>query len=367
MLTRAQHPGLQSSVISQGEFCEYHLTLSPLPGEDLAAMLRRLARFLKDSSATIVKQDIFAPVELYDSTLALLNKILGTRTWPITWTDGMGCPDGGIGGMQVTAVAGVAVEPVTFAGRVVGAIYQDPFARHYLLGDLRASSGSGTPGVQTAQTYEQLEMALALKGMTMFNVVRTWFFLDDILGWYDEFNRVRNTFYTERKLIERLVPASTGVGVKNPYGRALVLGAWAVEPLNGGMTVGMLPSPLQCPAPCYGSCFSRAVEIVTPGHRRVMVSGTASIEPGGASIHPGEMQKQVDLTMEVIEAILGTRKLSFADVSRSTAYIKFPKDAAVFSDWCRKHMPDMPAINVRADVCRDELLFELELDALATI
>jgi enamine deaminase RidA (YjgF/YER057c/UK114 family) len=265
----------------------------------------------------------------------------------------------------VTAISGAPVEPVQLDGRVIGTFYQDSHARHLMLGDLRPANPSEPRTTQTSQTYEQLEKALALKGMSMFNVVRTWFFLDDILSWYDDFNAVRTAFYQQRNLIQRFVPASTGVGVKNPFGTSLVLAAWAVDPLHKDLSMNMLPSPLQCPAPAYGSCFSRAAEIVTPGCRHVLVSGTASIHTPGDSAHAGDMTKQVDLSMKVIEAILGTRNLTFADTTRATAYIKNPSDAPVFAKWCEQAHARFPVNIVHADICRTELLFELELDAIA--
>lgn len=363
-LQRNHEPGLYATTFRRENLRELHLTLAPQPAETLPQMIQRLKKAMCEGEFQIVKQDIFGPAALYEPALASMKKSFGKITWPVTWTDGSGCGENNIGGMQVTAVAGTKVETVTLQGNVLGTVYEDRFARNYLLGGLRPKDIKASRAAQTSETYELLETALGLKGMTMRNVVRTWFFLEDILSWYDDFNRVRNAFYTERKLIERLVPASTGVGIKNPFQSALVLGAWAVEPTNGSLTLGMLPSPLQCPAPQYGSCFSRAVEIATPGLRRVLVSGTASIKPEGETAHVGDMRRQVELTMEVIAAILATRKLTFADTTRATAYIKVPKDAPAFLAWCKKCVAAFPVVVVQSDVCRDELLFELELDAM---
>jgi hypothetical protein len=50
------------------------------------------------------------------------------------------------------------------------------------------------------------------------DVVRTWFYLNDILSWYPEFNQARNAVYRELGLIpghdggSRRLPASTGIG-----------------------------------------------------------------------------------------------------------------------------------------------------------
>jgi enamine deaminase RidA (YjgF/YER057c/UK114 family) len=145
----------------------------------------------------------------------------------------------------------------------------------------------------------------------------------------------------------------------------LVAAAWAVAPLQNGFVLREVASPRQCPAPCYGSSFSRAVELLTPELRRVMVSGTASIEPGGASVGGGDVEAQIDLTMEVVRAILVSCDLDFPDASRATAYFKRPKDVSYFHQWCKRlGLEAWPVVCTVADICREELLFEIEVDAL---
>ena len=69
--------------------------------------------------------------------------------------------------------------------------------------------------------------------------------------------------------------------------------------------------------------------------------------------------------MEVVEAILRSRGMRWSDVSRAVVYLKNPADAPRFTEWCAVHDLRLPALVVQADVCRDELLFEIELDAIA--
>jgi enamine deaminase RidA (YjgF/YER057c/UK114 family) len=203
--------------------------------------------------------------------------------------------------------------------------------------------------------------------MTMKNVVRTWFFLDDILNWYGAFNRVRNTVFEQHELRPGSLPASTGVRGRNPAGTALTAAVWAVKPhdeTNG--TVHFVPSPQQCAATAYGSAFSRAVEINSGGFRQLLVSGTASIEPGGMTVHVGEVRAQIELTMQVAGAILESRGLDFSDVSRATAYFKSGADLPAFQGWLEEnHLLSLPVVNACCEICRDDLLFEIELDAIA--
>jgi enamine deaminase RidA (YjgF/YER057c/UK114 family) len=230
---------------------------------------------------------------------------------------------------------------------------------------LRPATLTGSKTDQARLAYENLEAALQAGGMGMPNLVRTWVFLDDVLSWYGPFNGVRTHFYRQRGVFDRMVPASTGVSGRNARGTAMLAGAWAVEGLNDGFGIQEIASPKQCPAPCYGSSFSRAVELVSPTLRRLLVSGTASIAPGGASVGGGDVEAQIDLTMEVVRAILVARELDFADVSRATAYFKRPEDLRYFEAWRRRHrLEAWPVVCTEADICRDELLFEIEVDAL---
>lgn len=57
-----------------------------------------------------------------------------------------------------------------------------------------------------------MEEALNRAGMDFSHVVRTWFYNNRLLDWYEEFNRARDTFFESRGVFDRLVPASTGIG-----------------------------------------------------------------------------------------------------------------------------------------------------------
>ena len=86
---------------------------------------------------------------------------------------------------------------------------------------------------------------------------------------------------------------------------------------------------------------------------------------GGKTCHVGDVEAQIDRTMEVVEGILASQSMSLADASRAIAYFKSAKDVAVFSKWLkRRGVKRLPLLNVCCDICRPDLLFELELDAL---
>ncbi|MBI5388013.1 MAG: endoribonuclease L-PSP [Verrucomicrobia bacterium] len=355
-LTRTEYRGLR----------ELHITVRPLPGETPADTVRRLAAVLKENDAAVVRQEFFGSLAAHGEVMQTMQRELGAVDWPVTYVQGGSCGPGPLAGTHVLAVAGAPVETIAFGGRPIGRSFSDKWVRHVLLSDVRSTDTSLPKPDQARQTFENMEAVLQQAGMTFANVARTWLFLDDILSWYGPLNTVRTDFYRPRGVFDRMVPASTGVSGCNPAGAALAAGTWAAEPLNGAFTMREVTSPKQCEATCYGSSFSRAVELGTPALCRVMVSGTASIEPGGQSVCGGDVEAQIDLTMEVIRAILVSRGLDFADGSRVTAYFKRPQDVRFFDAWRKGYgLENWPVINTVADICRDELLFELEMDALA--
>jgi enamine deaminase RidA (YjgF/YER057c/UK114 family) len=162
------------------------------------------------------------------------------------------------------------------------------------------------------------------------------------------------------------MPASTGVGGRPPAGVALDLAGWALQPYREWAGAHEVFSPLQCPAPQYGSAFSRAMEICSGGSRRLVVSGTASIALNGELIWPGDIVRQIGRTMAVIGAMLVSRGLGWTDVDRAIVYLKHGNDLPAFTDWLQQNgLAGLPFVPVQGDICRTDLLFELEVDACA--
>jgi len=342
------------------------ITLKPLPGEDIAGLGRRLLRQLGDEGLTPLLLIGYGRVEAHALFCHAIKNFHGSFNWPMTWVDGAPCDGEPMAGVQVYGFTG-NVERVTIGDGSVGSIFHDGGLRHCLIGGLSPLSGASSRAQQTAVTLERMQALLAAGGFDFSDVIRTWFFLEDILSWYDEFNRVRTGIYSGVKFKTGSLPASTGVGARNPNQSALSLAAWAVQSQEIGSSAFEVASPLQCPAPAYGSSFSRATEINSSTGRQLLISGTASIAPGGKTLWDGDMRQQVELTMDVVEAILRSRGLGFADLNRATGYFKHRADAAVFSAWCRDHQfnPDL-VVASHCAVCRDDLLFELEADASVT-
>jgi enamine deaminase RidA (YjgF/YER057c/UK114 family) len=357
--------GLYTVSIGHDTVATSHTTLWPLAGEPAEGMVGRLRAELARLGGSIVKCDIFGPLGQHGPLAAALDAAFGPLSWPITWVEGAGCFGPGCAGMYVRSVAGTAVDTIVCDDTVAGRMYETAVARYCCLGGIHAAAPTATASQQTLLTLERLEAALNRAGMDMKNLIRTWFFNDNILDWYDTFNAVRSRFYRERGVLDRMIPASTGIGGKNPAQAALVAGAEAIVFKSPDTSVQVVASPLQNSATSYGSSFSRAVEVATPHCRRLIVSGTASIDKTGQTVFLDDVRGQITQTMKVVEALLASRDMSWPDVVRAYAYVKQSADAPAFSQHLASaSLSAVPFIVAENDICRGNLLFEIEFDAV---
>lgn len=343
---------------------EFVLTERLKLGEPVSAAFQRLATQLAATQAEILSLMVYGSLSARAEIDRAMHVALGETRWPVTWIEGASCDDAPFAGVQAFALSGRPVTRVRLGSRIVGSVYEDDGARHCLLGGLGPTALSLGAPAQVQQTFGNLEWALDQAGFELADIVRTWFYNDDILAWYGDFNRVRSAHYRGVAWRTGSLPASTGIGARNADGAALTMAAWAMRPVDGAARAHEVGSPLQCPAPAYGSAFSRATEIDSGGWRRLLVSGTASIFPDGKTAWVDDPKKQIDLTMEVVGAILQSRGMTFRDVTRATAYFRDPGFKPQFDAWLEtRELRTMPVVSTHNVVCRDDLLFEIELDA----
>ena len=338
-----EHPG----------WLESHATIAGTAGA--AELLQAREKLPGGMGATVLGVDLFGTA-VQTAGMEEVVKLAGIKA-PVTSVIST-APCGG--GMQLMAATGAEPAPLVLRDRVVGYLIEDSGASHCFLGGLRPGDPGASREQQTEEVFSTIEEALALAGLNFGHVVRTWFYNEKILDWYLEFNRVRTGFF-QRHAIRRM-PASTGIGAPNPAGTALVAKAAAVRFGDGEIRV--CHSPLQCDAFAYGSAFSRAIEVADSRSRTLYVSGTASIEPGGQSIHQGDPSGQIALTMDVVRAILDEAGMRLEDTTRAVAYFRDPAHIPLWEKYCRD-LPLLPSVSLGCYVCRDDLLFEIELDVSA--
>ena len=260
----------------------------------------------------------------------------------------------------------VPVKTLMRRGRPVATVFEDADATYFLAAGVLPADLSAARGVQATSVFEELEALLSETEMTFANVVRTWLYIDRVCEWYGEFNAARSAFFETRNVFNTFLPASTGIGTANLDGAALTAAAFAMKPKRAEVRAEIVESPLQAPAMAYKSSFSRAAEIFTSKGRQLFISGTASIEPNSHEVaFVGDIVKQIDCTMKAVRAILESRDYGWNETSRAIVYLKRPEFRAAWRAWLAANkLPVDFAAETVCDVCRDEWLFEIELDAV---
>ena len=124
-------------------------------------------------------------------------------------------------------------------------------------------------------------------------------------------------------------------------------------------------------APAYGSAFSRGMKIELGNVVVVLISGTASIDEHGNSVHIGDFRAQTRRTFENISRLLEESGAGWKDVVRTTCYLRdIERDYAAFNDernrfYAEQALDPLPAsTGIQAILCRPELLIEIEAIAL---
>jgi hypothetical protein len=170
---------------------------------------------------------------------------------------------------------------------------------------------------------------------------------------------------------QRRLPAGSAVGSN--------LGPLAVAFVAGQAEPGHFENPRQVPAfeypPAYGPrppSFSRATVVATEQGRQIFISGTAAIR-GHATVAADDLEAQLGCTCENL-LLIGKAAGAGPDFGASgwrrafKVYIRHPEDLARVRTRLEREFlrPDDVVSYLQADICRSDLLVEIEA-ALAEV
>lgn len=119
------------------------------------------------------------------------------------------------------------------------------------------------------------------------------------------------------------------------------------------------------------SSFSRGMRIDLNGLAILLISGTASIDANGQSVHIGDFRAQTRRTFYNITALLESEGATWKDIVRTTCYLRdIERDYAAFNEertafYREQGLDPLPAsTGIQAILCRPELLVEIEAIAM---
>jgi enamine deaminase RidA (YjgF/YER057c/UK114 family) len=119
------------------------------------------------------------------------------------------------------------------------------------------------------------------------------------------------------------------------------------------------------------SSFSRGMRIDLNGLVILLISGTASIDESGASVHIGDFRAQMRRTLANITGLLESEGCTWHDIVRTTCYLRdIDRDYDAFNEERTAFLKEqgldpLPAsTGIQAKLCRPELLVEIEAIAM---
>jgi enamine deaminase RidA (YjgF/YER057c/UK114 family) len=119
------------------------------------------------------------------------------------------------------------------------------------------------------------------------------------------------------------------------------------------------------------SSFSRGMRIDLNGLTILLISGTASIDEHGKSVHIGDFRAQMRRTLDNITGLLASEGCTWDDIVRTSCYLRdIDRDYEAFNEertsfFKEQGLDPLPAsTGIEAKLCRPELLVEIEAIAM---
>jgi enamine deaminase RidA (YjgF/YER057c/UK114 family) len=238
--------------------------------------------------------------------------------------------------------------------------------------------------------FEKMETILNAENMSFSDILRQWNYIENIIDEgdtregkkqsYQIFNDVRTKYYG-KCIFQCGFPAATGIGT-NAGGT--IVSFYAVES-SSDIVIRPIDNPLQVAAFNYTNDvlvgepvnkgigktspkFVRAKYVSGVNSETIFISGTAAIR-GEESVALNDLASQTRITLENIEELIVPENLerNFVKPKKKNAritflrgYIKNSGNYKLVMNICREKYPNIPIILVQSDICRVNLLVEIE-------
>jgi enamine deaminase RidA (YjgF/YER057c/UK114 family) len=240
-----------------------------------------------------------------------------------------------------------------------------------------------------SETFQQLDQTLSREGFNYGDIVRQWNYIENITLTeaasethrqnYQIFNDYRTLFY-QKSIFPNGYPAATGIGIENG-GCLIDMMALKTKVVNHVIPIG---NSLQVNAQDYtdkvlvGKVIDEIKQISTPKFERAKfvnsvidgffyISGTASIL-GEKTVFENDIANQTLTTLRNISHLISGKNLFHYHIpSKSTphlgsyrVYIKNETDYPIVKEICDKYFGINTGVFVKAGICRNNLLVEIE-------
>lgn len=246
-------------------------------------------------------------------------------------------------------------------------------SKHFCLRAVTVNDTVGDHKKNAESAYNQIMKNLNLK---KYRIIRFWNYVSEINARGNSQERYKEFCVGREKAFSQILynsqetyPAATGIGIK---GNNICISLLAVN--DETMYCG-IENPRQTPAYAYpkkygnsSPKFSRGAYINIDEQKVWFVSGTASII-GSDTIYVDDVVKQTETTIENIEILLSSENLKKHiddnpdiqnDLRCLKVYIRSWDDVPIIKTLCEKKFDKEKIIYMQNDICRKNLLVEIE-------
>jgi hypothetical protein len=248
-----------------------------------------------------------------------------------------------------------------------------------LIGNIQSNEKVGCK-TDSENAFNTLSKIFKERSFPVNSIVRQWNYIEDIVGFdgddqkYQEFNNVRSEFY-DTCFEEKGYPAATGIGMNRG---GLIIEFVAVKSTE--FETSPVDNPGQIAAHSYSEdvligeeCiikttpkFERARFMEMFGKKLIFISGTASII-GENTVGVNDPVKQTEITIQNIQRLYSKEvlnkisdKLFLSRYGHARVYIKKREHFPAIREVFESHFGNQPVVYIIADICRNDLLVEIE-------
>jgi len=341
-------------------------------------LLSDVYQYLRYKNIQILQEKIHGTLLGRNKIIFARNKLIKSlfpveNIAPPAFIEGTPCVGGIIAGIQIIGIipenSNIKIKTVFFKGEAVGMTLETAdFKEIFIAGISGFQQGKRlTQNKQAEHAFFEMKNILSNKGYKMSHIIRTWIYMPRILDWYAEFNKTRTRCFNKFGLIgknKNYLPASTGIQGRRSDKEEIFIDVLALIPKTSRCVVSVMKNTCQNEAKEYGSLFSRGIAIKVAGLETLYISGTASINNKGETVYINNPKRQITQTIKSVSTLLKTKGSKVNDIVTATVYCKNEKVYKEFRKFIKNlDIKNTPFIPVYADICRDNLLFEI--DAIA--
>lgn len=285
-----------------------------------------------------------------------------------------------IGALNAEVTSYETNETISFTGGKNYLVIYDGISRELITGGILPPDLSASFLVQSNAVFNQIEDILIRENFKINSIFRQWNYIEHICvcdgenQHYQDFNDSRSRFYAKADWSSGY-PAATGIGTEHG---GIMVEFIALQ--EEGLVNVALDNPLQIAAHKYSQdvllgaedpClkqrstpkFERARVLGLHDQLIVYISGTAAIR-GETSLIADDITEQTHATMQNIDYLISNDNYRGESISRGykmlRIYVKNSSHLEEVRNYMKVNYPEPIKIYICADICRDELLIEVE-------